>query len=231
MEEGRWILLPGTLCTGAVFTPMLDALGIAPERRTVVVMDRPRVEDYRAVLSAAGPQDVICGFSLGAIAAAHNLDRAGGRAAVLIACNPRADPPDRRPGRLELSARVAAGDTRAAMAAGWERAVAPARRSDTALKDAITTMAVESADLIAAQTELALSRPGAAAAIASSQMPVLFVTGTDDVVTPPDLAREAATNGDHALAIIPGAGHFLPLERPAETSAAIAGFLARAASS
>lgn len=48
-----WVLVPGTLCTGEVFAPILDRLGVAPARRHVLMPDAPAVTDYGDRLRAA----------------------------------------------------------------------------------------------------------------------------------------------------------------------------------
>jgi pimeloyl-ACP methyl ester carboxylesterase len=59
-------------------------------------------------------------------------------------------------------------------------------------------------------------------------VPTLILAGTADMMTPPKWAAFLAEHIPGAdLAWIEGAGHMLPLERPAEVAAAIAGFMAR----
>jgi pimeloyl-ACP methyl ester carboxylesterase len=57
-------------------------------------------------------------------------------------------------------------------------------------------------------------------------LPTLVVVGEDDALTPPVAARAMAEAIPEArLAVIPGAGHFPPLERPAETTRVLREFL------
>lgn len=56
--------------------------------------------------------------------------------------------------------------------------------------------------------------------------PTLVITGTEDRMTPPKYARYLAERIAGArLVLIPGAGHYVQIERPEETTAAIRGFL------
>ena len=107
-EDGRsWILLPGTLCTGAVFDPFLDALGVPNRARHVIDLDSPQVGDYLARIAALSDgKAVICGFSLGAIVAAHLVDKIAASECLFFGLNPRADDPAKRQGRLDLAADV-----------------------------------------------------------------------------------------------------------------------------
>ena len=59
------------------------------------------------------------------------------------------------------------------------------------------------------------------------RLPVLAVAGSEDGSTPPDLVRELAdlVPGSQ-FALIRGAGHLPPVDRPAEFAALLAGFLA-----
>jgi pimeloyl-ACP methyl ester carboxylesterase len=55
-----------------------------------------------------------------------------------------------------------------------------------------------------------------------------LVVGSDDPFLPPDLLREkvAAPIAGARLVIIPGAGHYVQVERPRETAAVLGAFLA-----
>lgn len=77
---------------------------------------------------------------------------------------------------------------------------------------------------------------GCAAAIAGTDfyettatltLPTLAIAGANDSSTPPDLIRETAELiKGHRFALIRGAGHIPPVERPAEYAAIVAQFLA-----
>ena len=71
LSNRPWLLVPGTLCTGAVFDGFLDALGVAYSARTYVTLDRPSIDDYRVDFDGLADNTIVCGFSLGAIVTAH----------------------------------------------------------------------------------------------------------------------------------------------------------------
>lgn len=217
----RWILLPGTLCTGAVFGPLMQALGVGARRQIVLPLDQPDVAAYRARLAeTVQPGDVVCGFSLGAIAAAHAADVLTDAAAlVLIALNPRPDAAEKRLGRETLRAAARAGTPGHVFATA-----APALFAMPApgLLDQVVAMALDEACNIDAQTTLAITRPGALPALRRCRAPVVLVTGTEDQQAPPDLALEAAQAAPRAaLQLVPGLGHFGLLEDPAAMATGI----------
>ena len=51
----QWFLLPGTLCTGEVFSPFLDALGVSQSQRTVISMCYQSVDEYERHLTQDVP--------------------------------------------------------------------------------------------------------------------------------------------------------------------------------
>ena len=209
----RWILLPGTLCTGAVFNPFLDALGVPFAARHVVELRHPVIEDYLPHLAALDdPHAVICGFSLGASVAAHLVDRIMAADCLLFGLNPRADDPAMRQGRLDLAVDVgrlggaAALDLRLGKLAGPDPAGARLR----ILQDAATA-----ADNIGAQTRLALERPGALPSLSRATMRVTCLTGTADGQAPLALAREAAVTALRGQVVaLEGLGHYALIENP-----------------
>ncbi|MEO0637484.1 MAG: alpha/beta hydrolase [Pseudomonadota bacterium] len=217
----RWVLLPGTLATPEVFAPLMQALQIASHRRQVIELDKPHVNDYRAQLAdAIQPGDVVCGFSLGAITAAHNLAALSRASAIiLLACTPHPDPPENRTGRNILRDRVLAGEARDWVA---ENADAMVARPDGVMIDKIADMAEACVHLIAAQTELAASRPGALEAIKNTQVPIFFVTGMRDRLTPPERVRDLVEQASSATLItIDGLGHYALIEDPQKVANAI----------
>lgn len=217
----RWIMLPGTLCTGDVFAPLMQALGVDLTRQVVLALDESDASAYRArLVETMRPGDVVCGFSLGAIAVAHAANALGAAGAlVLIALNARPDTPEKRPGRERLRAAVHTGslpETLAAAAPGLFAQPTPA------LIDQVIAMARDEAINIDAQTTLAITRPGALPALRKCPVPVVLVTGAKDRQAPSDLAHEAAqATPEAALRLVPGLGHFCLLEDAPAVAAAI----------
>lgn len=217
----RWVLAPGTLCTQSVFEPVMEQLGVPTEERCPVSVDAPTVGDYSTRLARLiAPGSIACGFSLGALVLAHNLAALhAARAVVLLSLNPLADVPDAAPFRKQARDRVLAGDARNWVFENWDRM---SEFGDSAMLETVADMAEQASPLIEAQTALALSRPSAVEALVATEMPLVFVTGAQDKMTPPgpvvDIVRRA---GRASVQILDGLGHFALLEAPDRVAEAI----------
>ena len=218
---GKWVLVPGTLCTARVFDPLLEELGVTHGDRHVITADAPDVRDYDARLrETVTGGEIVCGFSLGALILAHNLGALkAARAVVLLASNPFPDPPGNRVNREAVRDRVLAGDARGWVIENW--AAMSASKSDD-LRELVAAMAEETVPLIPAQTELAASRPGAEDQLTGTDLPLVFVTGSEDRLTPAGPIRMIARNARSAhLSVLDGLGHFALIEAPDRVAAAI----------
>lgn len=212
LSNRPWLLLPGTLCTEAVFDGFLDAVGVAHDARTYVTLDRPLIKDYRADFDGLANDTIVCGFSLGAIVAAHFSDSITAAGLILFGINPDADDPSKAPSRHALAQDVLANGGSAAMRS---RLMDVFGLNPDATRGAICRMADETAPFIKAQTELALSRPGALPALKRAAMPVLAATGTRDQATPipkGQAAAQSAPNGHFCE--MADLGHFALMENP-----------------
>jgi pimeloyl-ACP methyl ester carboxylesterase len=199
----------------------MHALGVDPARWVVLPQDLPDVESWRARLAdLVQPGDIVCGFSLGAIAVAQCADLLDdAKTLVLIALNPHADAPEKREGRETLRAAAKAGTL-----APLLRNAAPALLGQPTemLIETVIAMGQAEAALIDAQTNLALSRPSALPALSAANVPVVLVTGADDTQAPPArMAQAAAICPIVATSAVPGLGHFCLLEDPAKVAQAI----------
>ena len=212
LSNRPWLLVPGTLCTRAVFDGFLDALGVAYSARTYVTLDRPSIDDYRVDFDGLADNTIVCGFSLGAIVTAHFADRLTAERLILFGLNPIADDPAKAPSRHALAQDVTAKGGAAALKPRLSDVFGP--DPDTT-RAAVCQMADETAALIGAQTQLALSRPGALPALERSALPVLVATGTRDQSAPIAQGRAAAQSAPNGqFHPLDGLGHFALMENP-----------------
>jgi pimeloyl-ACP methyl ester carboxylesterase len=207
-----WILLPGTLCTDEVFTGFLDLIGIPAERRKPVRLRLPAIESYAEVLGPIAGGAVLCGFSLGAIVAAHHADRFSTARTVLFGLNPFPDDPAKATGRRELERDVLAMGGASALSTRLPRLRGP---NPDGVRATILAMAdIASAD-IEAQTALALTRPGALGVLSRTRSPVQVMTGSHDDMAPAFQGQAAAQAAPFGrFRDIPNLGHYALLEGP-----------------
>jgi len=229
-RKGTLIMLPGTLCDERVFAP-LAALLPGREIECLPITGAASAPALaRLVLAAAPPRFVLAGFSLGGIVALEIAAAAPERLAglILIATNPNADPPaNAAPRRADVAQARTHGVAAFVRERLWPRYVSGASREDARLQELILDMAESiGIEAFARQTEVAISRADSLPRLASLSVPVLALSGEADVICPPDLARSIARAAPNAtLHIIPGAGHFIPLEAPQALAAPITAWL------
>ncbi|TNB49943.1 alpha/beta hydrolase [Martelella lutilitoris] len=168
------------------------------------------------------------GHSLGGRVAMEMAHQAPERMRGLILANTGHDGvgENEAPKRL---AKIARGyEDMAALAAEWlPPMLAQGITPDPALVDDLTDMVLKAGpDVHARQIRAIMERPNAMDYIPAITCPVLLLTGAQDGWSPEKQHREIAEQLDKAeVQVIDGAGHFMPVERPAETVAAITGWL------
>lgn len=221
LSTSRWILLPGTLCNASVFDRFLDLFHVAHHNRIELPLSKPAINDYLHFFEHdVEPGDIICGFSLGAIVAAHyahKLDQAS--ALFLFALNPHKDDPAKAPGRIALQNDVHQNGGRLAL-----QQISPTLNGSTPDKalSQILAMAEQTTKHIDAYTGLALSRPGALDSLQKCRIPVYALTGEQDEQASPacaSIVAGAAPMGKYCL--LAGLGHYALLEDPAACAAAV----------
>ncbi|UWR38422.1 alpha/beta fold hydrolase [Sulfitobacter sp. W074] len=212
LAKRPWLLLPGTLCTSEIFSDFLDALAVPQSNRHAVVLDRPSVKDYADLCAKISQETVVCGFSLGAIVAAHLSSQMAAHRVVLFGINPNADDPAKNQGRYDLARDVAALGGAGAMAS---RAPVFHGANPEHTRARVLAMADETSNLIDAQTQIALTRPSVLPALSDTQYPVYVLTGELDNTTSPDKGRTAADAAPKGrFECLDGLGHFALLEDP-----------------
>lgn len=224
------LLLPGTLCDARVWEATLLHLGVRAACPTLSGAATTRGMAEK-LLREAPERFALAGFSLGGIVALEMAAQAPGRVSrlALIASTARPDPPENAFARRQAVERFAAEGARATVSQlFWQTYVAPGRRADAALFELIVDMAEALGPAVfREQTSMAIHRADSRPRLPALTVPTLIVGGMEDVLCPPDRSAEiAAAMPGARCTLLPGVGHFVPLEAPEVLAAALAAWLA-----
>ncbi len=214
-----------------VIAPDQRGFGRTPLGRQTLTIES-LADDVVALLDALQIREraIICGLSMGGYVALALHRKYASRVRALLLCDTRAnaDTPAGAADRIALIERV--------------HATGPAAVADTMLPKLVAPNAVDQqphvverirqmmlgtapATLVAALRALA-TRPDATAHLPHIAVPTLALAGEHDAITPVDVMHTMADAIPHCRrAIIPGAGHMSPMERPAEFNTAVLEFL------
>ncbi len=224
------LLLPGTLCDDRAFAPLIARLAGHDVRTSLTTGASNTVDLAARILADAPPRFVLIGFSLGGIVGLEVAAQAPSRVAALALIGSTARP-DRRhlaaPRRADVADARERGLATVLLEKFWPRYVAADALNDTALQHIVLAMAETlGIDAFAQQTELIISRADSGPRLKKFLQPLLALCGAEDALCPPLLQEEiAATAPNATFAIIPGAGHFVLLESPRQTTDAILAWL------
>ncbi|MFC7342788.1 alpha/beta fold hydrolase [Saccharopolyspora griseoalba] len=227
------VLVPGMLCDADLWSDLVEGLP-GPVVHAAITADSVGGMAEQVLSSVDGEFSLI-GLSLGAIVGFEVARRAPQRLRSLHALSTNAGPPrpEQLAGWTELAERTRAGQFAEVVA---ER-ILPAMFADPSPPRARRERFLAMADRIGpevfrAQLAAQATRVGAFDAIAALPAPVQVLCGDRDALCPPefhrDIARSAGGGEPHVLA---GAGHLLPVERPAVVGALLRGNLPARATS
>jgi len=217
-----------------------DWTRIAPDLRGMGQSDAPDLgysmatyaEDLLALLDTLGCKEVVlCALSMGGYIAFELLRRARSRIRGLILMDTRAeaDSPEGKRARDVAMAQAREGGAEAIADTMLPKMLSPGTlRDNPPLAEQVRKMmaSMEVAGILGALVAMR-DRPDSTPLLQElSGIPTLVVVGADDQVTTPDSAKIIADGIPGArLAIVSGAGHLTPLERAAEATALVVGFL------
>ncbi len=224
------LLLPGTLCDDRAFAPLIARLA-GHDVCTILTTGSENTVDLAArILAEAPPRFVLIGFSLGGIVGLEVAAQGPSRVAALalIGSTARPDRPQlAAPRRADVADARERGLATVLLEKFWPRYVAAHALNDAALQRMVLAMAETlGIDAFAQQTELIISRADSCPRLKKLTLPLLALCGAEDALCPPLLHEEIAAVAPNAtLSIIPGAGHFVLLEAPRQTTDAILAWL------
>ncbi len=221
------VLLHGLLNDERVWQPVAERLRDRadiriPNLRRQNTMARMAADAWAALADVPAATPVaLAGFSMGGYVAQQMLADAPRKVAALTlidtSCRPEA--PDNIPVR-EATMAALRDDANAETLAIIRRGVHPDHLGDAALLALGQRIMLDvGAEAAIGQLHAIIDRADHRALLASLQMPTLVLCGRTDQVTPLARSQEAAALIPGAvLAIVERAGHWAPLEQPAEVA-------------
>jgi pimeloyl-ACP methyl ester carboxylesterase len=223
------VLLPGLVSDAAVWQALADAATL-PSHHADLTRDSSIAAMAQRMLAETDGPLIAAGHSMGGRVAMEMARQAPERVVGLVLANTGHH--GKRDGEeVKRQAMIDLGNQDIErLAEVWlPPMLDPARVGDAALMGQLRAMVRRvGAAVHARQIGALLGRPDAMAYIPSLACPVLLVAAQQDGWSPIAQHREiAAAAQDAELVIIDNAGHFAPLERPAEVTAAIVEWLDR----
>jgi pimeloyl-ACP methyl ester carboxylesterase len=228
----KLVLVPGLLCTEALWARQIAALGDVAD---ITVANHRRHRTMRgiarSILAAAPRRFALAGLSMGGYIAYEIVRQAPRRVTklALLDTSARPDAPESRARRLELIALAEREGAGAAQDALMSALIHKSRLQEKPLVDTIRQMAVDTGVAAFKREQAAImGRPDNRPFLAGIRCPTLVLVGREDALTPVALAREIAAGIPGArLRIVPGCGHLSTMERPEAVNRAMREWLTR----
>ena len=225
------VLVPGLLCTGALWGPQIDALSDIAD---ITIADHTRHDSMAAIASAildrAPDRFALAGLSMGGYISYDIVRQAPERVLklALLDTGARADAPERAASRRELIATAESEGIRRAPEVLMPVLVRKPRMSDKPLIDTIVQMAEDTGlEAFKRQQTAIMTRPDNRPLLPSIKCRTLVLVGREDALTPVELSQEIAAGIPGAqLEIVPECGHMSTLEQPDAVNRALRAWLA-----
>jgi pimeloyl-ACP methyl ester carboxylesterase len=225
------VLIPGLISDAVVWQPVADsAAGSFAVYQADVSEGTSITGMAETILAETDGPLIAVGHSMGGRVAMEMARIAPERVRGLVLAN-TGHHPKREGEEIKRQAMIDLGhESMAKLAETWlPPMLDPARTGDKALMADLTAMVLRAdADQHERQIRALIGRPNASAYLKNITCPVLLIAARQDGWSPIAQHEEiGAAVKDSELAIIENAGHFAPVERPAETTAAIMEWLDR----
>lgn len=227
------ILLPGMACDAALWRHQQPALTASHAAGTVVVADvhgrGDTLPQMAALLLAEHPGDLLlAGCSMGGMLAMEAARQAPQRVRglALLGSTARPDTPELIQLRTQAIAEFQQGRVEPLLRANAMFAFHPAHQARL-VEDYIAMVQRAGASGLIRQNRAVMARADLRPTLGALTCPTLVVGGLDDLLTPPDNAREiAAAIPGAQLQLLPECGHMLTWEQPQAVTALLQGWLA-----
>lgn len=225
------VLIPGLVSDSIVWAPLAAAASDLTAVRHADLSDGTSITGMAQKLLDETPGEVIAvGHSMGGRVAMEMAHIAPDRVRGLVLAN-TGHHPKREGEEIKRQQMIDLGNRSIEeLAQQWlPPMVDPARVGDRELIDRLHAMVLRAGSEVHERHIRALvGRPNASAYIADLACPILLVAARNDGWSPIAQHQEIADAApDTELVIIENAGHFAPVERPVETTAAVTEWLAR----
>lgn len=230
-EHQELILIPGLLCSDALFTDQVSGLEDVANVRIGRVLKQDNLEGMaRSILRSAPERFALAGLSLGGYVAFEIMRQAPERVErlALLNTNARADRPEQVAFRRMLIGLANTMGPRNVQAAALPMLIHKSRLTERALVDRVLNMAdaVGRAAFVRQQQAI-IDRPDNRAFLAEITCPTVVIVGEQDVLTPVKVAQEMHEGiAGSRLEVIPDCGHLSTMERPAVVNAILKEWLA-----
>lgn len=227
------LLLPGLICDARIWAPQVAAL--RAQRPVEAVNGFGEADSLGAmaeqVLASAPARFAVVGHSMGGRVALEVFRRAPERVAGigLISTGVHLPKPGEADGRFKLLGRGVEQGMDALIDAWLPPMVWEPNRLTPGLMDTLWAMCSDMGlDSFERQMRALLARPEVESLLPQIRCPALVAVGAhDEWATPAQHEQIAAGIADATLAIIPGAGHMLPVEQPQAMNDALTHWLDR----
>lgn len=224
------LLLPGMMCDARLFEPQINAFSPA---RPVGVADLTGQDTMAGlaaqVLADAPHRFALAGLSMGGIVAMEVVRQAPERVAklALLDTNPRAELPEVQARRQPQIDKVRAGQLHAVMRDEMKPNYLTEGPNRQGILDLCMAMALDLGPEAFVTQSIALrDRPDQQQTLRGVTVPTLILCGRDDALCPVERHELMHRLIPHATRmVIEGAGHLPTLEKPVETTAAMARWL------
>jgi pimeloyl-ACP methyl ester carboxylesterase len=223
-------LLPGLLCDGALWQAQVEALRGRADCRVADFTSQDSIAGMaESVLDMMPARFAMAGLSMGGYVAFEVMRRAPERVTRLALLDTKARPDTpaqtrRRRGLLALAER---GRFKGVTPKLLPQLIHPARLGEAELPAAVIAMAerIGRAAFLGQQKAI-MGRPDSLPTLVRVTCPTLVLCGRQDALTPPDCHREMAAGiARSRLLVLEDCGHLVPMERPAEVTAALEAWL------
>lgn len=229
MTKTPLVLVPGLLCTEALYGPQIAALADRP----ILLADHRRHDTMEAIarhiLDEAPERFALAGLSMGGYIALEIMRIAPERVErlALLDTTARPDTAEQTETRLRLIEIAENGNFDRVAPMLFPAFVHDDRQDDEALRQVVTDMALETGPAAFIRQQRAImGRSDARPRLGAIACPTLVVVGDGDKLTPPDRAVEIHEGiAGSRLEVVADCGHLSTLERPEAVTAALLSWL------